>query len=165
MEFSHPFSVQDIVIQEQPDVMVLQNSDGLAALHRATLGTIWEDSYYQCIINQGFSFAVLKNILVGACLCQRLDADTGEILFIGVLPSWRRRGWAKAILQAVMNIAKKEGITLLYLEVEVSNIPAQTLYASMGGKQVGIRRDYYGYGRDAQTWVLNTSYQRSTPAP
>lgn len=129
------------------------------------MGVVWDDVYYKSIINQGFSFAVLTNILVGACLCQRLDADTGEILFIGVLPSWRRRGWAKTMLQAVMNIAKKEGITILYLEVEVSNVPAQALYASMGGEQVGIRRDYYGYGRDAQTWVLNTSYQRSTPAP
>jgi ribosomal-protein-alanine N-acetyltransferase len=165
MEFGHAFSVQDLVLQEQPDVIVLRNPDGLAALHRATIDVVWDDEYYQYVINQRLSFAAQGSRLIGACLCQRLDIDTGELLFIGVLPSWQQRGWAQKILAACIHAARAAGIMILYLEVEEDNIPAQALYASVGGEQVGMRRNYYGSGRDAQVWTLHTSYQRNTPAP
>jgi ribosomal protein S18 acetylase RimI-like enzyme len=38
----------------------------------------------------------------------------------------------------------------MMLEVDVSNIEAIKLYQNLGYESLNIRKNYYGYGRDAQ---------------
>lgn len=65
--------------------------------------------------------------------------DEMDIVRVAVLPAFRRRGVAKAILETVLS--EKQGT--VYLDVRESNLPAISLYKSLGFVDTGIRKDYY----------------------
>ena len=69
--------------------------------------------------------------LVGYLLA-RVEHDVVDILRVGVLPTWQRRGIAKGLLVTALGMAKKA--TLL---VRKGNDPAIKLYIELGFKIVG----------------------------
>ena len=74
-------------------------------------------------------------------------ADSAEILTVGVIPSARRRGIARQVLDGLLGEARRRGAVEAFLEVRVDNEAAQALYARAGFAQVGLRRGYYDGGR------------------
>ena len=66
-----------------------------------------------------------------------------EILSLGVLPRWRRRGIAQDLLRAVIAEARKRSLPSLVLEVATDNDAAGALYAALGFAPVGRRPRYY----------------------
>ena len=55
-------------------------------------------------------------IIVGYCAL-RVLADEGEIQRIAVLPSWRRNGIAKSLMEAMIQVSKEKGAVQMSLEV------------------------------------------------
>ena len=79
-----------------------------------------------------------------------------HILNIATAPAHRRRGVAKALLEATLKQAKEGGCVLATLEVRRSNDAALGLYRSFGFRAVGIRPNYYSdEGEDAIVMVLD----------
>lgn len=74
-----------------------------------------------------------------------------DILNVAVTPARRRQGLAQRLLAALSYDAQMLGATTATLEVEKTNQPALSLYTALGFKEAGIRRNYYGRGRDALT--------------
>jgi ribosomal protein S18 acetylase RimI-like enzyme len=70
----------------------------------------------------------------------------GWITTIGVMPAYRRRGIARAMLVACENQVRPERVRLC---VRRSNLGAQTLYQQMGYSQVEVWHRYYNGGEDA----------------
>ena len=66
-----------------------------------------------------------------------------EITNIAVSPDHRRRGIGRALLTALIAGMKQRGEERLLLEVRASNLPARTLYESIGFVCDGIRKRYY----------------------
>ncbi|GAB2485239.1 GNAT family protein [Jatrophihabitans fulvus] len=78
--------------------------------------------------------------------------DTAEILTVGVVPHARRGGIGRALLAALLDHARGEGATEIFLEVRQDNDAAITLYETEGFAPLGLRRGYYDGGRvDALT--------------
>lgn len=73
----------------------------------------------------------------------------GHITNVAVSQNHRRRGFAKALIEHFMNIAKEENLEFMTLEVRASNAPAIALYESLGFVQVGVRKKYYENTEDA----------------
>ena len=73
----------------------------------------------------------------------RLLAGEGEVLRIGTLPSYRRRGFAKALLEHFEARGKKEGLQKIFLEVRQGNTAARRLYEGMGFREIALRQSYY----------------------
>ena len=69
--------------------------------------------------------------------------DDREITNIAVSPEYRRRGIAKALLSELIGEARGRGEEKILLEVRASNLPARTLYGSLGFVCDGVRRRYY----------------------
>ena len=69
--------------------------------------------------------------------------DEGHITNIAVHPDHRKNGVANAILQNIMDFAKKNRLVFLTLEVRESNVAAISLYDKFGFRRVGIRKGYY----------------------
>jgi ribosomal-protein-alanine N-acetyltransferase len=69
--------------------------------------------------------------------------DEGEIANLAVVPSARRRGVAKALLEAIIAEARASRVSRLFLEVRESNAAARALYASQGFLPVARRARYY----------------------
>jgi ribosomal-protein-alanine N-acetyltransferase len=88
-----------------------------------------------------------------------------EILSLGVLPRWRRRGIAQDLLKAAIAEARQRGLPSLVLEVATDNDAASALYAGLGFTPVGRRPRYYRRpdGR-ADAFILRLSVAVA-PAP
>jgi ribosomal-protein-alanine N-acetyltransferase len=70
-------------------------------------------------------------------------ADEAHITTIAVREARRRQGVGELLLIAVVDMAQKLKVGVVTLEVRVSNIAAQNLYAKYGFAKVGRRRGYY----------------------
>ena len=81
-------------------------------------------------------------IVAGYCAL-RVLADEGEIQRIAVLPSWRRHGIAKSLMEAMIQVSKEKGAVQMSLEVRESNTGARKLYENYGFIQEAVRKNYY----------------------
>lgn len=63
----------------------------------------------------------------------------GYVTNIAVLPQYRRRGIARALI----NEELKNDMDFISLEVRKSNLPAISLYAQCGFERVGVRPNFY----------------------
>ena len=76
--------------------------------------------------------------------------DEGHITNVAVHPKFRGSGVGSALVDNLINTAKKEGITKMTLEVRKSNIVAKALYGKYGFEAGGFRKGYYSdNGEDA----------------
>lgn len=73
----------------------------------------------------------------------------GHITNVAVSSAHRRKGYAKALISHFVEIAEKENLEFMTLEVRASNEPAIALYESFGFVQVGVRKKYYDNKEDA----------------
>ncbi len=63
-----------------------------------------------------------------------------DVLNLAVRPEYRRQGLGHRLVEALIQQLDAYCLTL---EVRVSNLPAKSLYESMGFVQVGLRKNYY----------------------
>jgi ribosomal-protein-alanine N-acetyltransferase len=102
---------------------------------------------------------------VGFAIC-RVVRDECELLSIGVVPGWRRRGVAGELLRASMLRCHAWGARTMFLEVAVDNEPAQALYEAHGFERVGTRPDYYQRpgGRRIAAYTMRSDLQSCSGA-
>ncbi len=72
-----------------------------------------------------------------------------EILTLGVLPKFRRRGIAARLLASVADRLNGAGCPRLLLEVAEDNEAARALYGKLGFAEIGRRPSYYRRGAGA----------------
>ncbi len=76
--------------------------------------------------------------------------DEGHITNIAVHPDFRRRGFGRMIVGALLKTVEADGIVAETLEVRRSNAAAIGLYSSFGFEVEGVRKGYYASnGEDA----------------
>lgn len=97
-----------------------------------------------------FYFDVLEenDEIVGYCSLSVLY-ENADILNIGVHPNHRRKGYGTMLMKHMLDMASREKVENITLEVRVSNQPAIALYESLGFKKAAKRRQYYQDGEDA----------------
>ena len=78
------------------------------------------------------------------------DGEDAELMTIGVGKAYQRQGIAAALLQALVDEAKRQGASRMLLEVRVDNDPALALY-----QRFGFERYYQPEGIDAYTMSLD----------
>ena len=82
--------------------------------------------------------------------------DEGEIVNVATHPDHRRRGYARAVIDEVLKLARERGVTMLTLEVRESNAAARALYESAGFLAVGIRAGFYSHPREDAVIMTRT---------
>ncbi len=89
--------------------------------------------------------------------------EEAEILTLGVAPSARRQGIARALLADLFARARGRGATRVVLEVAADNAAALALYESEGFRTVGMRRGYYhrDHGPPIDAWLLRRLLESS----
>ena len=80
-----------------------------------------------------------------------------DVLTVGVVPEYRGKGIAKAIMALLTDWANAQGSTAMMLEVKTDNHEAIRLYESLGYLKLNVRKDYFGTGLDAQVMRLELS--------
>ncbi|MDN3721529.1 GNAT family N-acetyltransferase [Roseibium salinum] len=77
-------------------------------------------------------------------LILRTAADEAEVITIAVHPRQRGRGIGKKLMETGFFRLYAERCHHLFLEVDAANQSALLLYRSLGFKEVGRRKGYYG---------------------
>lgn len=95
--------------------------------------------------NTVFLVARIDGEFAGYC-SGTVAADECEVSNIAVEIAYRRKGIGRALLSSLIDGATKRGACKTFLLVRDGNVPAESLYASLGFKAVGMRRAYYDGG-------------------
>lgn len=84
----------------------------------------------------------------------KIILDEADVMNIVTRKDKRNMGFAKFILNELINIAKEENCKQITLEVNKNNSPAIRLYENFDFKQVGLRKKYYDGIDDAILMTL-----------
>lgn len=120
----------------------------MAAVHGRAFAKGWsvEDIAELTSGPGGFALMVEEgDVPLGFILCRAM-AGEAEILTLAVEPAARRRGLARALVEAATGAARMAGAETLFLEVAHDNLPALALYEAVGFARAGLRRGYYDLG-------------------
>lgn len=142
-------------------------TEALAIMHRACFpDDPWEAPALARImaLSGGFGWLAWEEDEPAGFILVRDLGNECEVLSLGVVPRWRRRGLARELLQTAIAEAGRRGLPAMVLEVAVDNGAANDLYTGIGFTAVGRRPRYYRRpdGR-ADALVLRLALRRSTP--
>lgn len=84
----------------------------------------------------------------------KIILDEANLMDIVIKKSMRNQGFAKFLLNELINISKEENCSSITLEVNENNIHAIKLYNNFNFKQVGKRKKYYKNGDSAILMTL-----------
>ena len=102
-------------------------------------------SFFDALVTKPYYhiFAATQNDeLVAYCIIMLIDCEA-EIINIATKPEFRGLGIAAKLLQHVITNTKADKF---FLEVNVNNAAAITLYKKCGFVPIGIRKNYYPDG-------------------
>ncbi len=120
-------------------------------VERECFSSPWSEKMFKEEISGKFSHycvAEIDNHAIGYMGMWCLSGE-GHITNVAIASNHRRKGYAKALISHFINIAEKENLEFMTLEVRASNVAAIALYKSFGFEQVGIRKRYYENVEDA----------------
>ena len=119
----------------------------LAAVHAAAFDHAWSAAEIAALIDGpgGFALLVEDEAPAGFILCRAI-AGEAEILTLAVDLPARRRGLARALVEAAAGAAQMAGADVMFLEVAHDNLPAIGLYEAAGFARTGLRKAYYDRG-------------------
>lgn len=78
-----------------------------------------------------------------------LVAGEAEIHRVVVAEKFRGLGYGKLLTESLVKQCFAQGATQVSLEVREDNVPALKTYLSVGFQKVGVRKNYYGQGKNA----------------
>jgi len=128
----------------------------LATLHAACFDHSWDIDAFTRMMSMPGTMALVATSAdrqpTGFVLL-RQAADEAEILTIGTMPAFRRRGIARRLIDEAVQELLAAKVAKLFIEVAATSAPARSLYAACGFREVGTRRNYYdrggGFAEDA----------------
>lgn len=95
-----------------------------------------------------FFVAREENKVIGYIVCWVSDF-TAHLHNISVKKDYQNKGVGTKLLNFLIDILKKQGITEIVLEVRVNNFKAINLYKKHGFKEITIKKRFYPDGEDA----------------
>lgn len=124
-------------------------AEAMAEIHGRAFAGGWSPDAIADLVSGpgGFALLVEDEAPLGFILCRAM-AGEAEILTLAVDPPARRRGLARALVEAAAGAARMAGAQTLFLEVADDNPGALALYDAAGFARAGIRRGYYDRGPD-----------------
>ncbi len=122
----------------------------LAELERRCFGDPWSERSFRETLSAPGTFGLIAQARRGILgyLVGSEYHGTGEVLNLAVSPDFRRRGVARALLEAGVAAMAERGADEVFLEVRESNHVARALYGAYGFRPVGQRASYYRSPRE-----------------
>lgn len=126
-------------------VMGEEHIERLAELERQCFSDPWSENSLREMLSSEtarFFVAVTENDIAGY-MGMHIVCESAFVDNIAVFENYRRQGVARALLDNAFTVAQVNGVDFLSLEVRPSNVPACTLYDSLGFEIMGERPNYY----------------------
>ena len=134
-----------------PEKMTADALEGVAELEKLCFSQPWSAKSLELLTNDGIGVGMVCRCdgIVCAYGGMLVAVDEGQITNIATHPDYRRRGYGKAVVEALIKYAKNNRLDSISLEVRESNRAAIELYSSLGFKNEGKRKDFYTNPREA----------------
>ena len=126
-----------------------EDAPDMASVHAQAFDKPWDENDFEDLLDGEGIFGVLARGEgpAGVVIC-RTVAGEAEILTVGVAGWARRTGVGRSLMHADIDLAREAGAQLMFLEVDVANPAAITLYERLGFQRAGLRKAYYDRGVD-----------------
>ena len=126
-----------------------EDAPDMASIHAQAFDKPWDENDFEDLLDGEGIFGVLARGEgpAGVVIC-RTVAGEAEILTVGVAGWARRTGVGRSLMHAAIDLAREAGAQLMFLEVDVANPAAITLYERLGFQRAGLRKAYYDRGVD-----------------
>lgn len=134
----------------------LNQAKNLSELEKKIFNTSWDPSWIrEKINNQNAIYWIKKenDEIIGYLAIQFTGVDI-EILGLGVLQNYRRKGYASDLMVTMMDYLKQYNYNKIFLEVRDSNNVAKALYSKFNFNRSGTRLNYY---KDENAALYETS--------
>jgi ribosomal-protein-alanine N-acetyltransferase len=136
--------IRDAGIEELPEVQAIENSCfGEERYSEEVLAAMLEEEGFETFLAED------DELMGSATVNFRDDLVAAQLVSIAVLPRFRGKGVARALLAEAEARVRRRGATRMVLQVAVTNVAALNLYLHQGYVLEGMIGDYYGPGRDA----------------
>ena len=128
-----------------PEKLTADALDGVAELEKLCFSQPWSKRSLELLLNDGIGVGMVcrQDGIVCAYGGMMCAVDEGQITNVATHPDFRRKGFAKAVVEALVKYAKNNHLDSISLEVRESNAAAIALYSSFGFKVEGKRKDFY----------------------
>ena len=111
----------------------------------------WTAGIFSDCLRVGYHCTILEldYVLVGYGIIAS-GAGEAHLLNVCVREEFRNRGFGRALLANLLELAAGAGAKVVFLEVRPANTAAIRLYEAMGFRQAGLRQGYYqaAHGRE-----------------
>lgn len=136
--------------------MTLEDINQAARIEKECFSLPWsEKSFQDSISREDTLFLVCEDTcpqsnapVITGYIGMYLSFDEANITNVAVHPSYRKMGYANALVTTAKTKAKEHQIEKIFLEVRVSNAPAIALYQKMGFENLGIRKNFYDHPKE-----------------
>ncbi|VXB92782.1 ribosomal protein S18-alanine N-acetyltransferase [Brevundimonas sp. G8] len=128
--------------------MTASDPVALAALHAQAFAAPWSAREFADLLSQPGVLAIQEP---DGFILIRVVLDEAEILTLAVIPTARRLGLGRRLVEEGAVVATQAGAARLFLEVAEDNTPARALYDRAGFRQIGRRKAYYTQADGSRT--------------
>ena len=128
-----------------PERLSEKSLDGVAELEKLCFSQPWSKNSLGLLLKEGIGVGMVCSSDGQVCAYggMMVAVDEGQITNIATHPDYRRQGYGRAIVEALIKYSKNNGINSISLEVRESNRAAIELYSRLGFKVEGKRKDFY----------------------
>jgi len=138
----------------------------VVAIENASFGAPWRQASFARAVadpHHNFFVAELDGRLVGYA-GMWVEGNQAHIAKVAVTEGYRRRGIGTALLQQLLDQARRLGLAQAYLEVRRGNLAAQQLYRRFGFRFERVQHNAYADdGEDALVFILGGLLEVSRP--
>lgn len=138
--------------------LVLADLDAVLAIEQSVQHNPWTRGNFSDAMESGYPCFV-EEISGEICAFAVLmpGVEEAELLNIAVAKSQQRKGLGRAMLSAMLALAREKNLQRVFLEVRAGNRGAIALYRSAGFIEVGLRRGYYQGAEGPEDAILMMS--------
>ncbi|MFK7996360.1 MAG: ribosomal protein S18-alanine N-acetyltransferase [Granulosicoccus sp.] len=104
----------------------------------------WSDGIFRDCLKAGYlcQMVVLESEMIGYGIMQ-VAADEAHILNLCIDKPYQKQGFARLLLEHLVQLARQRQANIVFLEVRPSNPRAVDLYERSGFNEIGMRKGYY----------------------
>ena len=140
--------------------MKLEHVSAVARLEMENFSLPWSENVLRGELNNPLALwlVALDGGQVVGYIGAQIVPDEADMMNLAVDENYRRRGIGKELVAQLIERLQMRSVRSLTLEVRVSNLPAVTLYESMGFVTVGRRPNYYQKPKE-DAYILRKEWQ------
>ena len=126
--------------------MTGEHLEAIATIESECFAEPWSAKSLEILLGtSGIAFVVLKDGIAVAYAGMMTVLDEGQITNVAVSRQYRRLGYGRLVVDALINYANEHNFYNISLEVRKSNSAAISLYENCGFEKCGIRKGFYRF--------------------